>query len=659
MEELSGAGMKDCTSETIIKIESRYRSMSGFLGIVEKTLLAIIPIIGLVFIMRIPGKLGSNIWVEQYLGLFLGVVLCSVFVKVPATKKSPKDRMPWFDMILALAGLVVGGYIMILFPFFQNEGGGLLYPSAQILGGICILLLLEACRRVFGWALVILTVLVLIHALFGESFPYPMTAKSFSVARLTQLIYVDQNGIMGVTLNVAGILVLAFVIFGGFLGATGGGTFLVNLALSVFGRLKGGAAKASIAASALLGTLTGIAVACIYTTGVITIPLMKKNKIDAATAGAIEATIATGAIIIPPVMGVVAFVMALFLTVNYAKVAIAAIVPAFLFVLGVYIQVDRHCVWKNIGSLKDGMIIPFKKIVKDDWMFFIPIGVLIVSLLVLQDDAEFSATYATIALFILSFFRKSSRFTLKSFVNTLISIGESVMDIAVVCSLAGIVIGCIIFTGIGLSLTEIFTTLSGGYLFPLMVLSALVCIILGMGMPIVTVYILVAILVAPVLVKLGVAPMAAHMFCLYYSLLSFVTPPVCLSVYAASAVANAPPMTVAVKAMRFSVAGFLVPFAFVYDPSLMIGQGEYGIFHSVSAIFAATLGVVFLGLGLEGYFVTHIRAYRRILLIAAGVVCLFANIKIRLIVALIGLILLVAEVIIQKTRGNRVLAASP
>jgi TRAP transporter 4TM/12TM fusion protein len=658
MDELSGDGIKDRELEATIKIESRYRSMSGFLGIVEKTLLAIIPIVGLIFILRIPGKLGSNLWVEQYLGFFLGVVICAVFVKVPATKNSPRDRLPWYDAILALAGCVVGGYIMVLFPFFQNEGGGLLYPSAQILGTICIFLLLEACRRVFGWALVILTIMVLFHALFGESFPYPLTAKSFSVARLTQLIYVDQNGIMGVTLNVAGILVLAFVIFGGFLGATGGGTFLVNLALSVFGRLKGGAAKASLAASALLGTLTGIAVACIYTTGVITIPLMKKNKIDSATAGAIEATIATGAIIIPPVMGVVAFVMALFLAKSYAKVAIAAIVPAVLFVLGVYVQVDRHCVRKKIGTLKSKMFIPFNKVIKEDWIFFIPIGVLIVSLLVLQDDAEFSATYATFALFILSFFRKSSRFTLKSFVDTLISIGESVMDIAVVCSLAGIVIGCIIFTGIGLSLTEIFTTLSGGYLFPLMAMSAIVCIILGMGMPIVTVYILVAILVAPVLVKLGVTPMAAHMFCLYYSLLSFVTPPVCLSVYAASAVADAPPMTVAVKAMRFSIAGFLVPFAFVYDPSLMIGQGELGILHSVCAIFAAILGVGFLGLGLEGYFVNDIKLYRRILLIAAGIICLFAGIKIRIIVALIGLILLIAEIIIHKTKKSRVLAAS-
>jgi len=651
--------IRNADLETEIEIESRYRSMGGFLGIVEKSLLASIPVVGLIFILRIPGYLNINTWVEQYLGLFLAVVLCIAFVKVPATKGSPRDRLPWYDAIMALAGCVVGGYIMIMFPSFQTLTGGLPSLQAQILGGICILLLLEVCRRMFGWALVILTVMALFYTLFADKFPYPLTASSFSLGRLMQLLYVDQNAIMGITLNVAGILVLAFVIFGEFLGATGGGDFLINFALSMFGRFKGGAAKASIAASALLGTLTGIAVACIYTTGVITIPLMKKNKIDSATAGAIEATIATGSVIIPPVMGVVAFVMALFLAVGYAKVAIAAIVPAFLFVLGVYIQVDRHCAWKKIGNLEGEKLIPFKKLIKDDWMFLIPIGILIYSLLVLQDDAEFSAVYAAAAQFIVSFFRKSSRFTLKSFVNTLISIGESVIDIAVICGLAGVVIGCILFTGIGLSLTEIFAALSGGYLFPLLVLSALVCIILGMGMPIVTVYILVAILVAPVLVKLGVAPMAAHMFCLYYSLLSFVTPPVCLSVYAASAVANAPPMKVAMKAMRFSIAGFLVPFAFVYDPSLMLGQGEYGILHSVCVIFAATFGVVFFGLGLEGYFVSQIKLYRRILLIAAGMICLFASIKIRLIVALIGLILLVAEVIIQKTRRRRVLAASP
>ena len=640
------------------KFESRYRSIPGFFGIVEKIMLVSIPIIGLVFIMRVPGWLGINIWVEQYLGLFLALVLCLVFMKAPATKKSSRDHLPWYDAILALAGFAVGVYIMLWFPYYQTMMGGILNPTAQILGGICILLLLESCRRVFGWALVILTLIVLFHALFAEMFPYPFTAKQFSVARLTQLIYVDQNGIMGVTLNVAGILVLAFVIFGGFLQATGGGSFLVNLALSVFGRRKGGAAKASLVASAQLGSLTGIAVACIYTTGPITIPLMKKNRIDAATAGAIEAAIATGAIIIPPVMGVVAFIMALFLAVNYAKVAIAAIVPAFLYVLGVYIQVDRHCIRKNIGALSGELTIPFKKLFKNDWIFFVPIGLLIFSLLVLQHDAELCAIYAAGAMIVLSFFRKASRFSLKSFVNTFVTVGESLLDIAVVCALAGIVIGCILFTGIGMSLTEIFTSISGGYLLPMLVMSAIICIVLGMGMPIVTVYILVAILVAPVMVKLGVTPMAAHMFCLYYSLLSFVTPPVCLSVYAASAIANARPMTVAVKAMRFSIAGFLVPIAFVYEPSLMLWQGEQSMLYSACIIFAATIGVLLLGFGLEGYFVTPVRIYRRILFIAAGFICLFANFEIRLTVALLAFALLFLEVAIQKVRKNKPLVCS-
>jgi len=230
------------------------------------------------------------------------------------------------------------------------------------------------------------------------------------------------------------------------------------------------------------------------------------------------------------------------------------------------------------------------------------------------------------------------------------------MDIGVVCGLAGVVIGCFLFTGLGLSLTEIFTTLSGGNLFLLLVLSGIVCIILGMGMPIVTVYILVAILVVPVLVKLNVIPMAAHMFCLYYALLSFVTPPVCLSVYAASAISNAPPMAIAVKAMRFGIAAFLVPFAFVYDPSLLIGQGEIGLIHSALSMSSALIGVVIMGLGLEGYFVSDISKYRKIVLIAAGFVCLFGPIEIRTGVAAIFGVSLSVEYVICRLRVKRLSA---
>ena len=648
-QEISGEDQTEAPGGEL----SRFRSMTGIVGFVERTLLACIPVIGLFFIMRIPGRLGLSLWVEQYLAVFMGIVLVCVFLKVPAGKGSPRNRLPWYDAVLALSGAVVGGYLAIWFPFFQVEAGGLLYPSAQMLGAVAVLLLLEACRRVFGWALVILTVLTLIHALFADKFPYPFTATSFSFKRLMQLIYVDQNGIMGITLNVAGILVLAFVIFGGLLGASGGGTFLVNLALSVFGRLRGGAAKASLVASALLGTLTGIAVACIYTTGVITIPLMKRHRIGATTAGAIEAAIATGAIIIPPVMGVVAFVMALFMAKSYAEVAIAAMVPAALFVLGIYVQVDRYCVKNDIGSLEGERVVSFKDVIRDDWVFFIPIGILIFSLLVLRDDAEFSATYAAVTLFILSFFRKSSRFGLKKWIGILQNIGESVLDIAVVCGLAGIVIGCFLFTGLGLSLTEVFTALSGGNLLLLLMLSAIVCIILGMGMPIVTVYILVAILVAPVLIKLGVKPMAAHMFCLYYSLLSFITPPVCLSVYAASAIANAPPMSLAVRAMRFGIAGFLVPFAFVYDPSLLLGQGEHGLIYSLCSIGSAIVGVTIMGLGLEGYFVDKIRPYRRAIFVAGGLVCLFATIEVKTVTAAAGLAFVLIELAMHRARARR------
>lgn len=642
-KEILAGDIARTEQQEIVEETGRFRSHTGALRTFERFLLFCIPVMGIIFIMRIPGRLGLDIWVEQYLGAFLGLVIALVFLVVPAKKRERKGALPWYDAILAVGGAVVGGYLAVKFPYYQVSAGGLLEPTAWVLGIVAILLLLEGCRRIFGWALPILTVAVLLYAIFASHLPYPLTGKQFTIPRLAQLIYVDQNGLLGMTTNVAAILVLAFIIFGRFLSATGGGEFLINLALSGFGRKKGGAAKAAVGATSLLGTLTGVALACIYTTGVLTIPLMKRNKVSASMAGAIEATAATGAVILPPVMGIVAFIMALYMAKTYAEIVIAGIIPAFIYILGIYLQVDRYAERHGLRKMTEEEVPSFTAVVKNDWIFLIPIAVLIVSLLILFEDAEFCAMYATIALVGLTFFKKSARLDSRDLYNILVEMGEGTLDIGVVCGMAGIVIGCFLFTGLGLSLTETFTILSGGYLFPLLVLSGIVSIILGMGMPIVTVYIVVAILVSPVLIQLGVKPMAAHMFLLYYSVISFLTPPVCISVYAASAIAQAPPMQIAARSVRLAAGAYVVPFAFVYDPSLMLGQGEHGVLHSLVVISGAIIGMISLSLGLEGYVRRPVKLLVRCLLIGAGILCFFPGFKLSL-VAFIGTCLLLALV---------------
>ena len=340
--------------------------------------------------------------------------------------------------------------------------------------------------------------------------------------------------------------------------------------------------------------------------------------------------------------------MALFMNKTYAEVAIAAIIPAILYITGLYVQIDRYCAKHNVGSITRERIVSLASVLKEGWLFLIPIATLIFSLLVLMLDAEISAFYATLSLFVLSFFKKTTRLSCQQILKFLQDVGENTIEIGVVCGLAGVVIGSFLFTGLGLSLTEVFTSLSGGNLFLLLVFSGVVCIILGMGMPIVTVYILVAILVVPVLISLDVSPMAAHMFCLYYALLSFVTPPVCLSVYAASAIANAPPMAIAFKAMRFGIVAFLAPFAFVYDPSFLIGQAQTGMVHSICAVSAGFIGVISMALGLEGYFVAQMNKFKKLIFVVTGFLCLFGPIQSRTAVALVMIVFLSIEYITHR-----------
>lgn len=621
---------------------ARFRKYNGALGVLVKVLQTSIPLISIFFILRVPSRLGMSLWVEQYLALFLGIVMVLVFLKVPVTKKASYSRLPWYDSVSAVLSAIVFLYLAFYFPDFQEVIGGIVHPQVVLLGIICIMLLIEACRRLFGWLLASLAVAAVLYAIFADVFPYPLTAKALSIPRLAQIIYVDQNGIMGTTTNVAGILVMAFIIFGTLLYATGGGSFIINLALSIFGKMRGGPAKAAVIGTSLYGTLTGVAVAALYTTGILDIPMMKKHGVDSATAAGIESVAATGSLIIPPVMGVVAFIMALYLETTYARVVFAAIIPAALYAFGLYLQVDRYAARQNFLPLSKEEIPSLLEVLREGWPYLISIFILIYTLLISQLDPEYCAIYSAASLLIISIFKKSMRLSLRRLMDSLNEMGESVVEIGAVCALCGIIIGCFLFTGLALSLTEVFIALSGGNVVLLLIMSGLGCILFGMGMPVVAVYIIVAILIAPALIQLEILPMAAHMFIFYYSVLSFLTPPVCLSVYAASAIANANPMQVAGKALRFAIAAYLVPIAFVFDPYLLL-QGDLSLMMVLSVI-SAFMGIALLAVGAEGYLTASLKVYTRALMIALGLMSLLPYIVIKLIGIIAGATLLLALV---------------
>jgi TRAP transporter 4TM/12TM fusion protein len=579
-------------------------------------LLTVVPIITLPFILNIPSRLGISFWIEQYLCVFLGLILFSVFLLVPVTRKSDRRKLAWYDALLALLSLIAAGYLVVYFPEFQIFTGGFVIPSAVVMGTLCILLLLEATRRLFGWPLVIVTLIFIIYALLAEHFPPPFTSRSIPFPRLMQSLYVDNNALTGITLKVAATLVMAFVIFGRFLFVTKGGAFLIDLALALFGRKKGGSAKATIAGSSFFGSFTGIAVANVYTTGSVTIPMMKKYGIDAETAAAVEATASTGSLILPPVMGIVAFIMALYLRQTYEAVCLAAIVPALLYYVGVYVQADRYAAKNNLPPLSPSEIPSLSGTLRQGWFFFIAFGVLIFTLFIMNWDAEYCALISAVCLGLLAMFRKETRLNWRKLALTFEGIGEAILDIGTVCALVGLIVGCLLFSGLALSLADAFITLSSGHLLPLLIMSGVACIILGMGLPIVTVYIVVVIILVPALDSMNVNPFAAHMFVFYYAMLSFLTPPVMLSVFVASALARSRNMATAVKAMRFAIAAYIVPFAFVLDPYLLL-QGDVSL-RMVYSIFSAFVGIIILGIGLEGYWGKNMSALARLAATAGG-----------------------------------------
>ncbi len=594
----------------------RTRRHGGVLGIAEKVLLISIPIMGSIFILYIPQRLGIRVWVEQYLAVFLGLTLFTTFLTTPATRSAPAKKLPWYDAVLCILTVAVSGYVTINWPDIVDTGG-IITGARVVLGVASIGLLLEATRRFFGWTLVVLVIIFILYALFTDLFPGPLYGRSIPWRRLSVSLFLDKSALFGITLNVAATVVLAFVVFGQLLFATGGGKGIIDLTLTVFGRMKGGAAKVPVVASGAFGSLSGIAVANVYATGQLTIPLMKRYKIEPHVAGAIEAVASTGGLILPPVMGVVAFIMATFLNITYAEVCIAAALPAILYYLALYIQVDRFVARKGYARLPAEERPSIK--INECWIFIVPIVILIYTLFFMGLEAEACALYAAGTVLVVSMFRKANRLTFRKFAFALEASGQGILEISVVCGIAGFIIGVVMFTGLGFSLTQVLVELCRGNLFLLLIFSAIMCIILGMGMPIVTVYIITAIIVAPVLSSLGVSDLAAHMFVYYWGMLSFLTPPIMLSVFAASTLAQANAWATARLGMRLGIAAYIVPFVFIYDPGLLAQGSLFGI---VISALTALLGIGMVAIALEGYILRNLKWIQKILLVLGGMALL-------------------------------------
>jgi len=598
-----------------IEESARSRDLSGPLVWVANGALIMIPAVGIFFLLNVPQMLGWLFFNEQYMGLFLALSLLATFILVPARASARRDHVPWYDQVAAVAGLVVGLYIFIEYPKLVDTLGEIT-QARVILGSITILLLAEGCRRLVGWPLVIIAATFVFYAFFAYLFPGDFYGRGWSVSRLATYLYLDANGIFGLPLQVGSSIVLVFILFGEVLNAIGGAAFLSDFALAVMGRFRGGQAKIAIVSSSLFGNISGSAVANVVVDGAFTIPMMKKAGYPAPQAAAIEAVASTGGQIMPPVMGAAAFLIAEYLGIPYSQVALAALVPAILYYVTLFIQVDLLAARKGMIGLPRAELPQLGRVMRRCSGFVVPLAVLIVWMFFLNRRAEESGLLATLSALIIGVFTPGVRIGLRGIFKILTSMGRSMLEIAAITGLAGVVIGVLQLTGLGFTLTFTLLNIGQSNAVLLLILTAIVSMILGMGMPTTAVYVLLAVLVAPGLAKLGILPIAAHLFIFYFGMLSMVTPPVCMASYAAATIGKTDPVKTGWEAMRLCSIAYIVPFLFVFSPSLLLIGHWYEV---TLSIVTAILGAIFLGVGIVGYLFRPVGAIKRMLFVMAAV----------------------------------------
>ena len=600
---------------------SKFRTLRGVAGILEKLLFGGVTVLGSLWGLGVQQHLPWTFFNQQYLGLFLALGLTSIFVAVKAHSKEAGHRVPWYDWFFAFASMVVGLYVAVFYPTIAYRLGEL-SPERWILGGLAVVLVLEAARRVAGGTLAWIALASVLYAKFAYLFPALFYAKGSSWARIATYLYLDSGGIFGVPLDVAATVLVAFIFFGQALYAVKGDKFLIDLALIAMGRYRGGSAKVSIVSSGLFGMVSGSAVANVAVNGAISIPMMKRGGYEPHMAAAIEAVASTGGQIMPPVMGAAAFLIAEFLNITYGQVALAAAIPACLYYLALFVQVDLEAAKNGSAGLPEEQIPKIGDVMRRGWIFLIPLVILIYALMIEDWDAAKSGMAAVIAVFVVGALQKETRPTFDGILKSIHETGRTMLDIIAIVALAGLVIGALQLSAIAFKLSMMLVTISGGHALLLLILTALGCLFLGLPLPTTVVYIMLAVLAGPALVQVGILPLAAHLFLFYFGMISLITPPDCLPVYVAAAIAKANFWKTGWTGMRLAIAAYVVPFIFAYQPALILVGSVREI---IVAVLTASIGITLLAAGCAGYLFRPISWTKRALLWVAALLLLLPS----------------------------------
>jgi len=558
------------------------------------------------------------------------------------------------NLAFAFLSCVGGIYIALNFErlIWHTRGIDPFTPLDILMGSVTIVMALIAGKRSIGTSLVVITGIFLIYMLVGSYMPGMLYHRGMSIIEVIETQYFTTSGLFGLPMDISATYIYLFMLFAAFMYRCGAGTFFTDLAFGVLGQSRGGPAKAAVVSSALFGTVSGSGAANVATTGMFTIPLMKKVGYKPHVAGAVEAVSSTGGQLMPPVMGAAVFIMADLLGMPYITIAISATIPAILYYVALYFAIDFEAAKQGLKGLPREDIPPIKQTLKDYMHLLIPLGVLVYFLLNLYTPilSCLSAIFTTV---IVANLRKKTRMGPRNILKAMEEGAVSATLIVATCALSGLILGSFLYTGLSINFTALLTMIGGGQVLPTLILLAIAALILGMGMGTTAVYITVAALMVPVLIKIGIAPLAAHLFAFYFGMLSLITPPVAVAAFVGAGIAKADPLKTAVTATRLGIVAFIIPFMFIFWPA-MLGQGSP--LEILLTFATASVGCYCMAAGVIGYLMRGISLLERGILILAALFLIWPE----RISDIVGLLIFVVMVIKQRAMSRRVLPmASP
>ncbi|MDO8636148.1 MAG: TRAP transporter fused permease subunit [Dehalococcoidia bacterium] len=636
MEKLDNAQVE----KIVEKVETRLRQFHGPMRVVISAISILLVGYLLAYILGFLTGQKIFLYLPQFRAMGLALIFILAYLLAPFRRQSPRDKVPWYDFLFMLMGVVPCLYFFFVYPgrvgMMKLEG-----PHEVVLAIFLLISLTEATRRLMGIAVTTILLVFIAYPMLSAYAPGFLHGRGLTPTdAISRFFLFESTGIFGSFLELALGIFFMFLLFAAFLQVTGAGDFFMNLALSLMGHVRGGPAKVVIVGDTFLGTMTGSAVANVVASGVITIPLMIKTGYKRHFAAAVEAVSSTGGQLVPPVMGVTAFLMAEVLNISYWQIAVAAIIPSVLYYLALYFMIDFEAAKNNLAGRPRAELPHFWKVLGQGWFLFVPLGLLIYFLGKLAYSPEKAALYATVALILLSFVRKETRLTLRKLLTAIESTAGSMLEVTIMTGAVAIIAGSVAVTGMGVNLSGGLVDLSGGNVLILLLLTAVTCYILGMGLPTMAAYLLLALLVAPALVKGGISPFVAHFFIFYWSLTSHITPPVAPAAFVAAGLAGASMWKTCWTSMRLGLILLILPFFFVYNPALLMQGSALSI---VEATFTAIIGTIVLASALQGYLFDYTKLWQRVSMGIGGLLLIFPDWK----TEVVGIALVIPTVLLH------------